>query len=490
MFVNMSLRVKIALLLFLLITVTLSGAFVTIWYADRTDELFGSVADRDVNALRAAEELQLSLAMQKGYVTYFYLYGEPKWLDALNEFHHRFKDLLTTARSTARLDSEIDILNRIESGYVRYTFFRNQVIKLYEEGNRDKGALLHEDVRARFHEIYGLCDEYKSRFIRSISEARKQSSKRVGAITSLAVGASLGVCFLGAILGYILFHQILSPIRRLALESKPETPRKRGIDDEVKALSERVHGLMEDVDATKNRLEASQEHLMQSEKWAVVGKLAAGMAHSVRNPLTSVKMRLFSIGRSMNMSETEKEDFEVIYEEIRHIDTIVQNFLEFSRPPKLKMQDVHLSEVVETTLQLLRHRMESYGITVEVKKAEASPMVHADPEQLKEAMVNLLVNACDAMREGGKIIIEEEAHKGDGEGADAVIRISDTGPGIPESVREKVFQPFFSTKEEGTGLGLCISARIIESHGGALDFTSEEGVGTTFIIKLKSSARG
>ena len=112
----------------------------------------------------------------------------------------------------------------------------------------------------------------------------------------------------------------------------------------------------------RSELAKSREHLLQAEKMAMVGKLAAGMAHSIRNPFTSVKMRLFSMGRTLQMTLAQKEDFEVISEEIRHIDTIVQNFLEFSRPPKLVMQSISPSTVVDNTLQLLAHRLKSYEV--------------------------------------------------------------------------------------------------------------------------------
>ena len=120
--------------------------------------------------------------------------------------------------------------------------------------------------------------------------------------------------------------------------------------------SHQVYGLIRDVDQTQSRLARSQAHLVQSEKWAVVGKLAAGVAHSIRNPLTSVKIRLFSLGRTLSLSSGQKEDLEVISEEIRHIDTILQNFLAFSRPPKPKMQKISPSDVVDLACQLLWHR--------------------------------------------------------------------------------------------------------------------------------------
>ena len=208
------------------------------------------------------------------------------------------------------------------------------------------------------------------------------------------------------------------------------------------------------------------------------------MAHSVRNPLTSVKMRLFSLDRTLDLSVTQKEDFDVISDEIRHIDTIVQNFLEFSRPPKLKMQKVSPSEVVDTTLQMLKHRLESYDVEIRLDRKQPLPEILADPEQLKEVLVNLLVNAYEAMERRGTIEIQEAQIETESGGREIMIRLTDNGPGIPDAIKDKVFQPFYSTKEEGTGLGLSICARIVEEHGGTLELTSTEGEGTTFTIKI------
>jgi signal transduction histidine kinase len=186
----------------------------------------------------------------------------------------------------------------------------------------------------------------------------------------------------------------------------------------------------------------------------------------------------------LDLSPAEKEDFDVISEEIRHIDSILRNFLEFSRPPRLKIQSVSPSDVVDMAIQLLRHRLESYGVRVELYRQRRLPEIQGDPEQLKEVLVNLMVNACDAMGDGGLIVIREEEGSVEPLGHVVVLRVSDHGPGVPESVQEKIFQPFFSTKEEGTGLGLSIAARIVEDHGGWLNLRSRPGKGATFIITL------
>ena len=252
----------------------------------------------------------------------------------------------------------------------------------------------------------------------------------------------------------------------------------------MKALGRKIQGLVESVDITRIELEQSRLHLLQSEKLAQIGKLAAGVAHSIRNPLTSVKMRLFTLERTLSLSTAQREDFDVISEEIRHIDTIVANFLEFSRPPKLKIQKTSPSEVIDMAVQLLRHRMDSFGVSLELVRERKLPEIDCDPEQLKEVLVNLIVNACEAMGDGGRIIITEEEGTSEPMGRVVVVRVSDTGPGIAEAIKGRIFEPFYTTKQEGTGLGLSIASRILEEHKGCLSVKCRPNKGTTFTITL------
>ena len=162
----------------------------------------------------------------------------------------------------------------------------------------------------------------------------------------------------------------------------------------------------------------------------------------------------------------------------------MRNFLEYSRPPKLKIQQVSPSVVVDLAITLLRPRLESFNVTVTVNRKEPLPEIWGDPDQLKEVLVNLMVNACEAMAKGGAIVVTEVEDFMAGIGRVVRIRLQDTGPGIPEAMLEKIFQPFFSSKEEGTGLGLSIAARIVEEHGGFIEVISLPGQGATFTITL------
>jgi signal transduction histidine kinase len=478
-----SLRVRIFSLLGALIITALAGGLATIWHTGATDALFTSLIDKNMASFQAAEGLEIALLRQKGYLTYYFLDGDPDWLDKLQQNHQSFLKWLAKAHNLATTSVMTDILNKIDSEYQNYIVNREKVINFYRMGDREQGAKLHREIRHQFFEIYNLSENYKLINQGIITQIKTDSRSQAWFIKLLAMIVLPSVVLMGLFLAYILTTQLLEPIRRLSLETGLRTG-IAGEPDELQALSRRVHNLMENVNQAQTQLEQSQEHLLQSEKMAMVGKLAAGVAHSIRNPLTSVKMRLFSLGRTLELSPTQHEDLEVISEEIRHIDTIVANFLEFSRPPKLAMQKISPSEVVDLALQLLRHRLESYNVAVKLKRLRPLPEVWADPDQLKEVLVNLLTNACEAMPQGGVIVIQEGETFLQSVGQVVAIQVSDNGPGIPEAIQEKIFQPFFTTKEEGTGLGLSIATRILGEHGGWLDLESQSGRGTTFTINL------
>lgn len=480
---RISLRFRVYTLLGALILANMAGAITTLWYTARTQNLYTSEIDRDLLTFRAAEKLVASLVMQKGFVTYFFLDGKTVWIDRLMEHHQHFLDWLEKARKATFLEDGRSILNQIESKYIRFTYSRDEVIRLYKAGEREEGHARHLDIREQFYAIYNLCEEYKQAIEDNIEKTHDDYRASAHLVTIMAWGAIPGCVVLGFLLAYILVRQILVPIRKMA-NSDGVSESKTTVVNEVKTLSKRVHTLVDDVHDTRSKLEESQEHLIQSEKLAMVGKMAAGVAHSVRNPLTSVKMRLFSLERSLRLNPTQKDDLEVISEEIGHIDTIVQNFLDFSRPPKLKLQRISPSDVLDMTLQLLKFRIESQAIGIHVKRVRKLDEVMVDSDQLKEVLSNLFLNAFDAMNEGGHIIIEEEIREHEHMGPIAAIRITDDGPGISEAIQGKVFEPFFSTKEEGSGLGLSIARRIIEDHGGRLNLESQEGKGTTFEILL------
>jgi signal transduction histidine kinase len=483
MWPNISLKARIYLLLALLVSITLVNAPIGIWYSFRMEKLIAGMVRKDVSAMQAAEDLVNALVNQKGFVSYYFLDGDPDWLQQLAAYRQVFEGSLAHARRIASGPLESGLVDRIEAEYRRYVEGKDRVIDLNKRGEYESGRILHREVRGHFFAILGLCENHKKLHRERIEVALAEAHTQAQHLRAIALAALVGAFALGLGLTMILVRQIIGPLKRLMEEAglAAENPQQRNL---IVALQRSVLGLKEEFAQAHSELERSREHLQQTEKLALVGKLAAGMAHSIRNPFTSVKMRLFSLSRSLKLNPVQEEDFQVISDEIRHIDTIVQNFLEFSRPPKLKMQPVSPSTVVDQVIQLLEHRLKSYEVSVEVLRLHPLPAIRADAEQLKEVLVNLIINACEAMEREGAIRIQEEEATVQPLGRVAVIRVSDNGPGIDPALRPKVFQPFFTTKEDGTGLGLSIATRIVEEHGGWLDVDSEAGTGATFVITL------
>jgi signal transduction histidine kinase len=481
---HISLRNRITLLLAGILLVTFSGGGVLVWYTYNIQDLLTAITEKNMAALLTAQSLETALVKQKGFVSYYYIDGDPDWLRQLGEYRQVFRDRLETAKQQVQSDIQRRAVDRIEAEYGRYIELKDLIIADYMAGDHRTSTELLRTSRDEFFKILNLCERYKAIHIRNISLFREKSVLRAERLRALAYVAILAGSLLAGFMAYMLVVHILKPVRRLVIETEREKPTACDNGDEIHALSRSVRDLIDNVDQAQSELRRSRETLLQAEKMALVGRLAAGMAHSIRNPFTSVKMRLFSLGRSLDLTEEQEEDLDVISAEIRHIDTIVQNFLEFSRPPKLQMQPISPSTVVDSTIQLLGHRLRSYDVQLKLERCRPLPVVAADPEQLKEVLVNIIVNACEAMGKGGTITIEEEmAHDGAMQPS-AHIKISDTGPGIPSNIIEKILQPFFTTKEEGTGLGLSIAARIITEHGGRIDVSSKTNRGATFLIAL------
>ncbi len=482
----MSLKKRVYLANAVLLGITVMGTIALIWYTYKTEDLFNGIVQRHLPVYQAAEALETSLLNQKGYLSYYLLDKNPEWLRQMDEFKNDFTAHLACAKPLVEDAWEKEALARIEAVYIIYIAAKDRVLTLYEKGDPGAGAALHREVRANFFKIFELCEKFKSFHKKAIDSVVADSRVDAGRLRYIGLLAIVTVVLLSLLINYIFTRHILEPIRKLAQEAD-HLGQGRISGNELKALKSSVHGLIENAEHTHAELMRSRQTLMQSEKMALVGKLAAGTAHSIRNPLTSIKMRLFSLGKSRQLSSDQQENISVISTEIGQINKILENFLEFSRPPKLSMKKHSPSQVVDNTLRLLDQRLKSYGVTVELVRTAPLDEVFLDAGQLKEAMANIIINACEAMEKGGQITISETMDSINKDRDTAVIRIQDSGPGIPQPIQDEIFNPFFTTKEQGTGLGLSICFNIINEHGGCLVLDSPQGEdpqGACFTITL------
>ena len=234
----------------------------------------------------------------------------------------------------------------------------------------------------------------------------------------------------------------------------------------------------------QRELEATQDQLIQSEKLASMGQLAAGVAHEINNPLGTVLLYADLLLRDLPGDDPRTQDFQLILDEARRCKNIVQALLNFARQNKVMAQVTDVNRLCRETIEEVENLLLFERVQFVAELDPELPQIQADPAQIRQILLNLLNNAAEAMPEGGTITVST---RGVNAGGDAVeISIHDTGCGIPEENMPKLFTPFFTTKPigKGTGLGLAITYGIVKSHRGSIDVLSTVGVGTTFIIRL------
>ena len=249
---------------------------------------------------------------------------------------------------------------------------------------------------------------------------------------------------------------------------------------ELKAFSLQME---EKIQKTTAVLRKTEAQLVRSDKLAALGQLAAGVAHEIRNPLTSINILIHSLTENYPAGSSNREDFKVIAEEINRINEIVDQFLRFAKPAPPLLAKAEVLSIFEETLQLLRPQIEKQQILVQ-KDFQPLPSILMDREQMKQAILNLLLNAVQAMPKGGRLALKGRVPEGN---RWVQLSIQDSGVGIPGEDIDKLFNPFFSTKEGGVGLGLSITHRIIDQHDGKIEVESTPGKGTLFTVWLPVS---
>ncbi|HIP96706.1 MAG TPA: response regulator, partial [Anaerolineae bacterium] len=247
---------------------------------------------------------------------------------------------------------------------------------------------------------------------------------------------------------------------------------------EVKSFSEELERKV--IERTKE-LQEAQEQLIQSEKLASIGQLAAGVAHELNNPISVMLGFSQAILRKLTEDDPLRKPLATIEREGLRCKGIIQNLLDFARRSKPSLQPTNVNEVLEAACALIEHQISLDNVVVTKGYDPHLPQVLADANQLQQVFVNIIINARDAMPRGGTLRLITRSL-----GDEVHIIFSDTGIGIPPENIKRIFDPFFTTKEvgQGTGLGLSVSYGIVEQHGGTIEVKSEVGVGTTFIVKL------
>jgi signal transduction histidine kinase len=301
------------------------------------------------------------------------------------------------------------------------------------------------------------------------------------------VGTSI-VFLLGIFLSIFLARRYTSPIHRLATGVKNVSAGDLSVTfsaqsgDEIGELAENLNEMVEKL----KEKEFLEKRLYEAEHLSKVGQLAAGIAHEIRNPLNYISLAVDHLKDEMQSSCPEKSGevqsiADNIKAEVRKVNYMVLNFLNYGRPLKLRLQQIGYPELIERSIPILKDRLREQRIELLQELQEGLPPMVVDPELMRNCLCNFITNSAQAMPDGGRITLGAAL---DPEAGALKLTFADEGEGIEPQDLEKVFQPYFTTKEAGIGLGLAITERIVKEHGGSVEVASRKGIGTTFTVTL------
>jgi two-component system sensor histidine kinase HydH len=464
------------------------------WYVHRLQHRVSDELKANVSSLRAAEELVIALHEIRTLLEQFLLTGDRKYLDEVPKLRDKTDQWLTEAERWGTGSSEQEMMNRARRGH-RQFFVEMDGLLEKPTGSLDRKVKeLIDNVLTR--EIIQPTQKYLTLNVaesdESINENQVFASRLVYALLLL------GTCGSGA--GLIAGFGFARAFQRSLVQLSLPIRAAAGHLDEVVgpvtfAASADLHEMesvlrliAERIGAIVERLRQSEREVLRAEQLAAVGQMAAGMAHELRNPLTSMKI-LVQAALAGERRDALAEwsgiglggrDLIVLEEEITRLERLIQSFLHFAQPPQLEKRTLDVRPLVEQTVQLVADRAALCATRIEMAlPADAVPAA-VDVAQLRQVLLNLLLNALDATGSGGVVWVDLQSESD----AWLRLRVSDNGCGLPATLGNRIFSPFITTKETGLGLGLSISKRIIEAHGGEITATDRPDGGAVFTIRL------
>jgi signal transduction histidine kinase len=385
----------------------------------------------------------------------FIVQDDPADWDAFQKRSKELDTWIDDQRPRLTTQRERETLDRINKIYDLYLASAKIVGDLNRANPKAIDASVKEfkEVEAQSQRLSGLGRELSLAHTESLDRLLSQSQRSLLLLRTLIFLALSALVLLCAWLGAVVYREMITPLRLKLVESR--------------AIIER------------------------QEKLASLGVLAAGVAHEIRNPLTAIKARLFTLQRSFSKNSPEHEDAATIGREIDRLEKIVRDFLQFARPSEPDLARMTAANFITDVISLLGPQLE--GRSVELR---AGPITSTEFEgnapQLKQVLINLIQNGAQSIPSKGTVVLrafDSAARLGGVSKPVVIIEVTDTGGGIPPEVQKRLFDPFFTTKVEGTGLGLSTAARIMEKHGGAIEFQTQLNRGTTFGMVIPAAPK-
>jgi two-component system NtrC family sensor kinase len=327
-------------------------------------------------------------------------------------------------------------------------------------------------------------ERMSSTLLGRVASLQRESGEVERRLTRLMLTSMLLVVAAAIVVAYFISRRLLRPVREL-LTGTGHVMRGDlayrvpiGEKDEIGELAHSFNAMAEEIQDHRKHLERmvemktaelkqAHDSLIQSEKLASIGLLASGVAHELNNPLTSILMNVNLLMEEMEGQPHLHAEMALVNDDVLRCRRIIDDLRDFSRPHELEIQPCNLNEIVKKALALTAHELKLRGITVCEELGFGVDSVPCDQARIQQVLLNVMINAMQAMKQGGTLTVETRIRE-----SLAEIAIQDTGSGIAPDIRGRIFDPFFTTKPEGTGLGLSIVYRIVEEHGGGVTVES------------------
>lgn len=459
------------------------------WQIHHTQRETSQALMDHVSSMRAAEDLEIRMRDVRNVLNRYLRTRDRTHLDAIPSARGDVDTLLARARELAATSEELAMLDVVERGYLH---FFAEIDRLAPQAPREQAlAAMGELIDSLMaDEIFRPARDYVEHHrdeVAAAAAANRAWADRMG-LGLLALGVC--GCLAGLVAGFGIARGLSRSIVQLSVSIHGAADKLEGVVgpltvrdvDSFEGLERSVAALSRQVESVVARLQEREREVLRGEQLAAVGQLAAGLAHELRNPLMPIRLLVQAAAERFDDGGLSQRDLAVLDEEITRLDRSIQMFLDFARPPRLDRRTFDVREIVDQTVELLRGRAARQRATIELALPSQPVSVFADAAQIRQVVLNLLLNALDSIPGGGTIDVAVR------DGDEAEIEVVDSGNGIPDELLARVFEPFVSTKDSGSGLGLSICKRIAQAHGGRIVAANQPGRGASLRVWLPHRA--
>ena len=478
---------------------------VAAWYLDGLQRESSRLLDRTVEKVVAAEELEVISHQLRYQLSQYKATRDPECLTKADSLRVEANQWLAKAAEMADTPLETERTTKIDQGYQRLFQAFEATVPNAETAEQQAASLdrIHDLTES---EILKPAEQLRHLTRESIAQASRRNlvlADRMG--TGLLLLGSCGAVA-GLLAGYGIARGIHRSLAQLTVPVRDATGRLNEVvgpvtvssGESFEELELSLQGMANRIGEVVRQLQESQLAASRAQQLAAMGQLAAGLAHELRNPLTSMKILVQPSEDDSEAVQLDSQDLVVLREEIDRLERTIQVFLDYARPPALEKRTVVLREILAQTVEFIAPRARQLGVAIESNLPDQVLEIEADTGQIRQVLLNLLLNALEVSSHGDTISVRllcDSPHAGNDRTCDVAagggwirMEVADRGPGLPADLGEQIFEPFVSTKDAGTGLGLPICRRIVEEHGGELRAEDRDEGGAVFIVLLPMTA--